>query len=102
MNKIYMMGARPAVSYGSAVQGMSDAELHKVRQTLLQGTTPRMGCLDAIAVGSMGRSSLGAGIGTSTDVGQPPLEGKLCKHSELSAGHSQRVEGALVWCGAGE
>ena len=43
LSKIYVMGALPSAAYGAAVQGMSDAELYRVRQTMLQATTPRRG-----------------------------------------------------------
>ena len=40
LQRIFWTGVKPALGYGASVNGVSAAELHKIRQTLLAGTPP--------------------------------------------------------------
>ena len=59
---IYTLGAKPAVSYGAAVQGFSNHELHRVRVTLLQATQPRRGASLRLRLAVLGDPAWGPAL----------------------------------------
>ena len=101
MGSIYIVGARPAATYGSAVQGVSEAELRQLRRTLLQGRSPRRGASLTLRLALWGDPAADAAFAPAV-LWVQLLWKASCRHSQASALATTKELRDLWWAAAPE